>query len=191
MGTWSSPNTSEKAERLVQFLSAPLAATDASSRLYDIVGDDELFDMIAAATDIDAKTDVRGLVALKLDEWLNWMEISSWTAPWSEEAVSLVNEAFEEAGGSIADGNVLYELMKHRGAEAARDAVAMVLDLDDEAKSRLEVIEGFCPGTYAVQDGNGTLYRFECVYGVVQEAPASLKEGIEAKLRQGAASFRV
>lgn len=54
-GTWAIPDTAEKQERLVDLLSSPLPfgpnGEHASSALYDLIGDDELFDELAGAAD--------------------------------------------------------------------------------------------------------------------------------------------
>jgi hypothetical protein len=59
-GTWSLPDTPEQQEKLKELMSQPLAAgpdgTNATEQLYDIIGDDVLFDAIndVAAKDPDA-----------------------------------------------------------------------------------------------------------------------------------------
>jgi hypothetical protein len=70
-GTWSLPDTDEKIENLDEIMSAPIEAgidgSNATSVLYHLIGDDELFDNIselADATGPDA--DVRPLVV----DWL-------------------------------------------------------------------------------------------------------------------------
>lgn len=71
-GTWSVPDTEEKIGDLIDIMSTPLDAgidgDNASSALYDIIGDDKLFDEIArVAQDEGVETDVRPLVM----DWLN------------------------------------------------------------------------------------------------------------------------
>lgn len=59
-GTWELPETPEQQEKLKELMSQPLAAgpdgTNATEQLYDIIGDDMLFDIIGgiAETDPDA-----------------------------------------------------------------------------------------------------------------------------------------
>lgn len=52
-GTWALPDTPEQQARLLELMSRELIAgpdgTNATEQLYDLVGDDELFDLIAAA----------------------------------------------------------------------------------------------------------------------------------------------
>ncbi len=64
MGTWSTPNTMAKANKLAKLLAKPLPGEKATDVLYDLVGDDDLFDNIDRQS-----SDVRRLVADKLEKW--------------------------------------------------------------------------------------------------------------------------
>jgi hypothetical protein len=44
MGTWSQPNTTTKACELQRLMTAPITRKTACDQLYDLVGDDDLFD---------------------------------------------------------------------------------------------------------------------------------------------------
>lgn len=61
-GTWSLPDTPEQQEKLKELMSQPLAAgpdgTNASEQLYDIVGDDVLFDAINAVAERDPDANI-------------------------------------------------------------------------------------------------------------------------------------
>ena len=46
MGTWSLPQSLEKAKKLQNLLKKPLIALDVENKLYDLLGDDDLFDSI-------------------------------------------------------------------------------------------------------------------------------------------------
>lgn len=65
-GTWQLPDTPEKQAQLVKLLSADLPvgadATNATEQLYDLLGDDELFDQLEALADQDANADARQVV---------------------------------------------------------------------------------------------------------------------------------
>jgi hypothetical protein len=65
-GTWQLPDTPEKQAQLVQLLSTDLPvgadATNATEQLYDLLGDDELFDQLEALADRDANADARQIV---------------------------------------------------------------------------------------------------------------------------------
>ena len=61
-GTWALPDTPEQEARLKELMSSELIAgpdgTNATEQLYDIVGDDQLFDLIGAAADADPNTNI-------------------------------------------------------------------------------------------------------------------------------------
>jgi hypothetical protein len=70
-GTWSLPDTDDKIYELDEIMAKPLEAgmdgSNATSMLYDIIGDDTLFDAIGEAADVDGpEVDVRPLV-------VNWL----------------------------------------------------------------------------------------------------------------------
>jgi hypothetical protein len=71
-GTWAMPDTPEKKEQLVVLLSKELPvgadATNATEQLYDLVGDDVLFDQLETLADQDADADARGVVIARLQE---------------------------------------------------------------------------------------------------------------------------
>ena len=65
-GTWATPNTPEKQKKLVELLSKEFPvgadATNATEQLYDLIGDDELFDQLEALAEQDADADCRQVV---------------------------------------------------------------------------------------------------------------------------------
>lgn len=65
-GTWQLPDTPEKQEKLVALLSQELPvgadATNATEQLYNLLGDDELFDRLEELADRDANADARQVV---------------------------------------------------------------------------------------------------------------------------------
>jgi hypothetical protein len=69
-GTWDIPDTPEKKAKLVDLMSKPLIvgpdATNATEQLYDLIGDDELFDQLAELADNDPNADCRELVYNRL-----------------------------------------------------------------------------------------------------------------------------
>jgi len=71
-GTWSTPDTPEKQKTLISLLSDELPvgadATNATELLYDLIGDDELFDQLHELADQDANADARELVLDRLKE---------------------------------------------------------------------------------------------------------------------------
>ena len=71
-GIWSTPDTPKKQAELVALLSKELIvgadATDATEQLYDLIGDDELFDQLEELARRDANADARDLVYDRLQE---------------------------------------------------------------------------------------------------------------------------
>ena len=71
-GTWQLPDTPEKQSKLVELLSQDLPvgadATNATEQLYDLLGDDELFDQLQALADQDANADARQVILNRMQE---------------------------------------------------------------------------------------------------------------------------
>ena len=71
-GTWAVPDTAQDQERLQELLANPLPvgpdATNATELLYDIFGDDELFDQLSALAMDDPDADARDLVLARMQE---------------------------------------------------------------------------------------------------------------------------
>lgn len=69
-GTWAIPSTPEQQERLIELLSSELPvgpdANNATDQLYDLFGDDELFDNLAELAERDADADARPIVMDRL-----------------------------------------------------------------------------------------------------------------------------
>ena len=61
-GTWSIPKTSKQKRELKKLLSKPLKAKGATNKLYNIIGDDILFDDIDDFADTEPNADVRPMV---------------------------------------------------------------------------------------------------------------------------------
>ena len=65
-GTWDLPDTPEKKAKLVDLMSKPLTvgpdATNATEQLYDLIGDDELFDQLEALAQQDPDADCRQVI---------------------------------------------------------------------------------------------------------------------------------
>ena len=71
-GTWQLPDTPEKQAKLVELMSQDLPvgadATNATEQLYDLIGDDHLFDQLEALADHDANADARQVIYDRLSE---------------------------------------------------------------------------------------------------------------------------
>ena len=61
-GTWATPDTPKEKAALKKLLSKPLKAKDASDKLYDLVGDDEMYDDLGDYADKNPNDDVRAMV---------------------------------------------------------------------------------------------------------------------------------
>ena len=61
-GTWAIPKTSKQKSALKKLLSKPLKAKDATEKLYDVIGDDTLFDDIGDFAETEPNADVRSMV---------------------------------------------------------------------------------------------------------------------------------
>lgn len=71
-GTWTTPETPEQENKLRELLSTELIvgpdATDATEQLYDLIGDDQLYDQLAEIAKDDPTADVRQVVIDRLRE---------------------------------------------------------------------------------------------------------------------------
>ena len=71
-GTWAIPDTKEKQSALVTLLSQELPvgadAINATEQLYDLLGDDELFDKLGELAEQDANADARSIILDRLEE---------------------------------------------------------------------------------------------------------------------------
>jgi len=71
-GTWAIPETPEQKQTLVNLMSSELIvgpdATNATEQLYDIFGDDILFDQLQELADADADADARSVIMTRMEE---------------------------------------------------------------------------------------------------------------------------
>jgi hypothetical protein len=79
-GTWATPDTPEKQAELVRLMSAEFPvgadATNATEQLYDLIGDDELFDRLQELAASDANADARQTVYDRMQELANNPDIA-------------------------------------------------------------------------------------------------------------------
>lgn len=88
MGTWSLPQTVEKAKKLQKLTSKLLPAKIATNKIYNLFGDDDLFDQILAEQKACGdNVDVRSLVKTSLKKFLDNKENAS--DPWNTEAFQI------------------------------------------------------------------------------------------------------
>jgi len=71
-GTWAVPETPEQKQILVDLMSKELPvgadATNATEQLYDVFGDDQLFDQLQELADADANADARSVILTRMEE---------------------------------------------------------------------------------------------------------------------------
>jgi len=71
-GTWAIPETPEQKQTLVDLMSKELPvgadATNATEQLYDVFGDDMLFDQLQELADADANADARSVILTRMEE---------------------------------------------------------------------------------------------------------------------------
>jgi hypothetical protein len=109
MGTWASPRTEQSALELVKFMANPIDYRDIK-KLYEILGDDVLWDCIHA----DKGTDVRPIIAAALGNWMredlpNWFK--RWRTPWEPKAIEIVlKEIFTYGEYPVKDQTELFPL---------------------------------------------------------------------------------
>ena len=91
MGTWALPQTVVQAKVLQKLVTQPLSPDVAKDKLYHLLGDDDLFDLIEEAKEKDGKNcDVRALIESSLRGFLNDKENAVY--PWNEEALKICHD---------------------------------------------------------------------------------------------------
>ncbi len=78
-GVWQLPDTPEKQAKMVELLSTDLPvgadAINAKEQLYDLIGDDVLFDQLMDLADEDANADARQVIMNRMQEMTNYPEV--------------------------------------------------------------------------------------------------------------------
>ena len=102
MGTWALPNTKEKAQALQELMQKPLKANDKSKdKLYDLYGDDGLFDDIDDRRYEEGKDyDIRFLVATYINNSLEYYKKSpeKFNLKFDKEAIKILEIIVKEQG---------------------------------------------------------------------------------------------
>jgi len=182
-GTWSTPDTPEKQAQLVDLLSKEFPvgadATNATEQLYDLIGDDQLFDQLETLADQDADADARQIVYNRLVELsndsdiaevLNQLNIDTDTPAEMEDPADEINEDEDEA--SPVESAILrrimnshLDLLKQYGPAAvmaaARDVADNIGDVEEIGSSDVSayvkrVVQSLKDGSYAdLAEGQG------------------------------------
>lgn len=190
MGTWATPYTDEDVTRLEALMATPLAAAEAPDALYELVGDDTLFDAILAAVEHDPNGDVRALVAMTLDEWTNWMHPDSFVrAARTSPAIRTLPfddgcwERLRTLAGSCAGvdlASIVGDPLIQDSIEGARATYA-ALWADERQVPDFDVAETGVSGVYAVREvATGEIARVEVLYGVVAQADPRVADALKA-----------
>jgi hypothetical protein len=88
MGTWALPQTVKQAKELQKLVSKPLSPKVATDKLYNLLGDDDLFDRIIAEQEACGDDyDVRILIESTLREFVEDKDLA--VKPWDEEAYKI------------------------------------------------------------------------------------------------------
>jgi hypothetical protein len=156
-GTWSTPDTPEKQAQLVELLSKEFPvgadATNATEQLYDLIGDDQLFDQLETLADQNADADARQIVYNRLVELsddpsvaevLNQLNIDTDTPAEVEDPADEIRE--DEDPASPVESAILrrimsshLDLLKQYGPAAvmaaARDVAEYIGDVEEIGSS--------------------------------------------------------
>lgn len=189
MGSWATPYTDADVTRLEALMAAPLPASQAADVLYDLVGDDTLFDAIQSAVEHDPNGDVRLLVAMTLDEWTNWMHPDSFVrAAQASPAMRVLPfdpgcwERLQVLAASCPDvdpASIVGEPLVEDSTDGARAAYS-ALWADGSRIPDLQIARTGVPGVYAVKEAGAVgVARVEIVYGVISEADPRVAADLE------------
>jgi hypothetical protein len=153
-GTWATPETPEQKQQLIELLSAELPvgadALNATEQLYDILGDDQLFDQLETLADQDADADARQIIFNRMQELANDPDIAEViaqlnvdTEPVEVDTEVEINEDQDDSGVESAIirriMNSHLDLLKQYGPAAvmaaARDVAEMIGDVEEIGSS--------------------------------------------------------
>lgn len=93
-GAWALPNTTKRAKDLEKLFKSPLTAKIAKNKLYDLFGDDHLFDILDDyIKDGDNDLDVRNVIKDELEIMLNdyIKRPKDFLVKFDDEAIKILN----------------------------------------------------------------------------------------------------
>jgi hypothetical protein len=180
-GTWATPETPEQKQQLIELLSAELPvgadALNATEQLYDILGDDQLFDQLETLADQDADADARQVIFNRMQELANDPDIAEVISQLNVDAEPVevdteveINEDNNDV--SPVESAILrrimnshLDLLKQYGPAAvmaaARDVAEMIGDVEEIGSSDVSayvnrVVQSLADGSYAdLAEGQG------------------------------------
>jgi hypothetical protein len=106
-GTWATPDTPEKRATLAQLMSTEFPvgpdATNATEQLYDIMGDDELFDRLETLSTQDADADARQIIYDRMQELSNDPDVRAAMSEFTMDQKTPADEPAEPMGETVKD----------------------------------------------------------------------------------------
>jgi len=113
-GTWAIPDTPDKQERLVELLSSPVPfgpnGQNASSAIYDLIGDDDLFDELAnAADEFGPEADARMTILSHMESTIK-QDTGEWS-PGSDSPGELIQAFVDLYDPNSGSGGMFEESM--------------------------------------------------------------------------------
>jgi hypothetical protein len=140
-GTWALPDTKEKQQQLVTLLSKDLPvgadATNATEQLYDLLGDDQLFDALEALADQDANADSRQLIYDRMQELADYPEVAEVMNQLTIDTDTPVDENAQpevDADFSLEEGQMkqmLWDLAERMERDQFIDYTATEMGMDE------------------------------------------------------------
>lgn len=154
-GTWALPDTKEKQQQLVALLGQELPvgpdATNATELLYDLLGDDELFDQLHALAQEDANADARTIILNRLEQMKSNPAVAQVIGQLKIEATPAEPEQDLKEfapGGGHGDEDHLHKLARAWAQASNAD--------DDQAIDQAEAaLDKFGYGISEIEDGSG------------------------------------
>jgi len=106
-GTWSTPDTPEKRATLAQLMSTEFPvgpdATNATEQLYDILGDDVLFDRLETLSTQDADADARQIILARMQELTDDPNVRAAMSEFTMDQKTPADEPAEPVGETVKD----------------------------------------------------------------------------------------
>jgi len=139
-GTWAWPDQAWQVKELDKLLKSPIQANKAADVLYNIIGDDELYDEIDAAIKRDPQSDVRPVVIRRLKsmgliesneeltEW-SWKKFKNWFKGGRPDIIgSKLDTKYDVHTVDLPVGNLQQWLKEDPEAEAKVDTLTQMQD---------------------------------------------------------------
>jgi len=167
-GTWAIPDTPEKKKRLNDLMSSPLPygvdGENATSALYDLIGDDDLFDeLYDSAKRFGPEADAREVVQAFLDRIIS-IDGNEYTAG------NRIKEDVVLPKATYSDYLDVYKSSDVGGTDAAADAKRMVKSLEKKGKNADEKAAKGALKRMAEQEAKSGLHITESIKQLQREA---------------------